>query len=292
MKKTLFNKIIIILMMVAWIAVPLSSCSGQESPESKLLESTRDYASEEFSDTSPLFLEVTVDGEDIYTFNFGGYILKAQFTKDLQSLDTSKFKTSEVKDKKLIKLIKSSRKKVTNYIATSIVLENKEELIEQVNALPVLYLDNREDFPSLPGDAMYYEGCLYITDSKGICEWMFCHEFVHYLRELTSGTTEPSMFDEGMTDVITASMKPATPSDFMSTYQALHPYLNYYLGIFQEEGLHDFFYGYTEGKGVLSIATPTEHAAFICMLDHLEQEELFYYMMSSMLYQWDTRFSA
>ena len=103
-------------------------------------------------------------------------------------------------------------------------------------------LDPNEYIP----DAFYKDGAIWVfrTCTDSICEWMFTHELIHYLREITNNV-EPEklvyhgmILDEVMTDIICSSLKPKLSvgeSGYKQYYDVGYQYLNVWKVVLQNK---------------------------------------------------------
>lgn len=165
--------------------------------------------------------------------------------------------------------------------------------MEKVHNLPIKHLENPEEFDLQGCSGVYFDEVLYIITPEEVCEWVICHEIIHYLRNLTTSNSPeyvPSNFDETMTDVITGSMNPQIISKAISIYAPYYPSIYLYLSVFQEDALHDFFYGYTEGSGVLTISSKVEHDFFVYSLDKMDS--FFFTINITEILNWRDRISV
>ena len=95
---------------------------------------------------------------------------------------------TDLDDNAIINIIESSRKKVDNYIETSSILIDKNNIENYINSLSIKAADFTDD--SAVG--AYFsadDSVIYVNNeiSEYVCEWMVCHEYIHAIAYFTHG---------------------------------------------------------------------------------------------------------
>ena len=151
------------------------------------------------------------------------------------------------------KLVSSSKELIYEYIDASSVLNNKEELksyIEGVSAKEATFTN--ED--NVGAYFSYKDSCIYFNkkSSGSICEWMIVHELVHAMSYYTHGCSIEkeeyafNLFNEVMTDIITASLSPKISKKSQSRYSIYYGLIYPYINLVGIDSIKDYFYGYDE----------------------------------------------
>jgi len=129
-----------------------------------------------------------------------------------------------------------------DYIRKSSVLRDKEQLIAELENIPVKVgqLDTA-------GISIYAEEARVICINKNdVRTVVIVHELVHMLQGiLWNGLdSQNPMFVEIMTDIITNAVYPSNNVFHMSAYREHNDNVLAYIGIFKEKAIEAFFYGY------------------------------------------------
>ncbi len=233
------------LVIVLIVLLALSGCK-ESSYESNLLDMGTEYLADfrnELSYVGERTYEVTYN-QGTYTIDLNGEEFKVQ-NSGLGVENVILTNEEDCTSRKILDLVDQSKSLVEDYIKGSSVLRNKEELISGIQTIKT----KMADIKGAP--AMYQDGNIYISrDSEDVvCEWMIVHELVHGLAVITNGGVENesypySLFNETITDVITKAMNPEITSGILSGYIDYHEIALTYIGIFQEEAIEAYFYGY------------------------------------------------
>lgn len=184
--------------------------------------------------------EVNLDGTRSIILN-EGKVQKGEYSpKSIKPLD-----------KREKRLYERSKEKVAEYIESSEILENKEELKSFLDKVTIRMATYSED--ELVG--AYYDNktnTIFVNElsEDQVCEWMFTHELIHALAYKTHGESEYTymytQFNEVMTDIITSSLDPELLEDelvvsgYIFQYWKIYPIVN----IFQDEALKGYWYGW------------------------------------------------
>ena len=262
---------------------------NSKSYEQRLIQKSYDYL-EHYKSFQLSDVEVTLN-DDIYFVKWGNIKQAFQFPKELETLDDSKFITSEITDKQIIKVYENSKNIIEHFIekSSTIKFEDKEPLIAKINNLPIKNVDNPEDFELNNVGALFINETIYIVDKENVCEWMLCHELIHYIRYTLSGENIeylPSNFDEIMTDLITSALQPDLSRNIISAYSINYDYLLLYISVFHEDAFIDFFYGYNEDSGVWKLTSKTEHDFFVNALQFIDENPDFSSIAVSQIIRW------
>lgn len=234
-----------IIALIAFLV--LSGCKEVSSDyEDSLLDMGAEALSnfrDELSDVGERTYEVSYHN-GIYTININGNIQKVQKSTNTGN-GINPTNVENCTSKKIAKIVDTSKTLLEEYIKSSSVLKNKEELINDIQRIEPK-MANLGDAP-----AMYQDGNIYISraNEKDVCEWMVVHELVHGLAVITNGGIENEpypydLFNEAITDVITMAMNPEIKKGTLSGYLEYHEIALTYIGIFKEEAIKAYFYGY------------------------------------------------
>ena len=209
--------------------------------------------------------------------------------------DEIKMSKKQISKGKCFNIFQKSKEMVKAYITSSQILKDKERLIQKITELPLYIIESMNVDSSQFGiQAFYEEGCVNVLrDSQNdVCEWMFVHEMIHYLSELTNDgkkVYEKNDFDEAMTDVITASMSPKLPEDSLSGYNYLYNDIYRYIAIWKEEAIRAYFYGYNE---IWKKTSKDEFDVFVIMFHNMNCNELARYCVDFTYAKWHNKYMA
>lgn len=152
-------------------------------------------------------------------------------------------------------MIQSARELVIQYIKTSDIFRNKNELIESVQNVP-FYLYKESELISLNVEwvpAQTHESAIYCNQlyDYAFCEAMFVHELIHHIRHQTTQETNPiytgTKYDETLVEMITDSINPKDYTNVEVEYDLFMDPMKKYISLFGPENvLEAFFYGYDE----------------------------------------------
>lgn len=254
MKKKMFVAMTLAMVM---ILATLTGCTIRSSYDERIIKSAErtwenlGYASVEnpFKTGDRSFevkeekegkFEVEIDGTRAIILNEGKVQRGEYSPKSIKTLD-----------KREKSLYESSKEKVVEYIESSEILENKEELKSFLDKVTIRMATYSED--ELVGAYYDSEGnTIYVNESskEHVCEWMFTHELIHALAYKTHGESEYTymytQFTEVMTDIITSSLDPELLEDelvisgYVPQYWLVYPIFT----IFQDEALKGYWYGW------------------------------------------------
>lgn len=234
----------------------------------------------------PINYEVHHLSGNIYNVTIGNEVIQLETTGEAPTADGIDWKKNpeEVTIGNVWNTLKTAKEKVVSYISNSEIIQDKETAINKINQAPLYYIDPI-DFNQLGQtdnipDAFYKDGAIWVlrTSTDYICEWMFTHELIHYLREITNNV-EPQklayrgmIFDEAITDIICSSLKPSI-SVGESGYKRYYDVAYQYLNVWKQNAIKAYFYGYQEiwsktGKDEFDVFVYTYHNMDISELAH------------------------
>lgn len=278
MKKVLTFVIVLIVLLA------LSGCK-ESSYESNLLDMGTEYLADfrnELSYAGERTYGVTYN-QGTYTIDLNGEEYKVQ-NSGLGVENVILTNEEDCTSRKILDLVDQSKSLVEDYIKGSSVLRDKEELISGIQDIKT----KMADIKGAP--AMYQDGNIYISrDSEDVvCEWMIVHELVHGLAVITNGGVENepypySLFNEVITDVITKAMKPEIMSGILSGYIDYHEIALTYIGVFQEEAIKAYFYGY---DSIWKEKGKDEVDLFVLSIDNYDSTILAQVCVNNSLLKW------
>lgn len=226
---------------------------------------------------------VDFDGS-IYTVDINGseqQILIPENSAESKKVDGSTL-AKEEPDAKLARIVEDSKKLVSSYIEASDILKNKPDIVNYVSNIPTYVVE-------MEYVAMYDAGALYINTNHTheASEWMIVHELVHAICEFTNGGIENerypyNLFNEVMTDIITASMNPSSADGTMSGYAIYHEIGYAFIGCFGEKALSSYFYGYDSLVEELGY----ELDFFVFSMENMEKNEIALICVNNSINHW------
>lgn len=283
MKKS-YSRIIVALVTALTLIICLSGCGKTESKKIDYDTSLINLGKEAIEEFGPIYVrtyDVTFDG-GIYTANINGTIQQVQIVDNEPEHIT--YKTlARVTDRKILSIVEGAKKLIVSYINNSEILVDKEQLIESINNVKVMFTDANLV-------AEYKNGTVFINakNAKDVCEWMVTHELVHYLCELTNGSVENemfpySLFTEVMTDLITLSMNPKINKDIVSGYSDYYFMVLPYIGVVEKDALGAYFYGY---DWMSDKVDRNEFDLYVLSMDRVEVSEVAMVIVSNSVNKW------
>lgn len=226
---------------------------------------------------------VDFDGS-IYTVDINGseqQIRIPENTDKSKKIEGSTLAKEEL-DPDLARLVKDSKDMVSSYVEASDILENKPDIVNYISNMPTYVVE-------MEYVAMYDAGALYINTNhtQDASEWMIVHELVHGICEFTNGGIENerypyNLFNEVMTDIITASMNPSLAKGTMSGYAIYHEIGYAFIGCFGEKALTSYFYGYDSLVEELGY----ELDFFVFSMENMEKNEIALICVNNAINHW------
>lgn len=240
MTKKFFSSLLIIILLFSMCACTASN----KSYDNQIIELSNNMLEDWGLEEGRTF-SVILDSEDIYHIDINGYELLIKIEDNRNKLQEK----NNIKECNL-EVVEKAKTKLINYIEASNILKGKEELINYINNMPIKIADfSGEDTGAAEYD--YTKDIILINNLylDSICEWMIVHELVHALCQKTNGGIENerypyAVFNEVLTDIITASMNPCLTDGMVSGYLSYYQWIYLYLGCVGIDGIEAYFYGY------------------------------------------------
>lgn len=264
------KKIFSILLIIS-LLFSMCACTASDLNYDDEIIQTSNSMLEEWGLEEGRTFSVTIDEQDIYHIDIDGYELLVKMESDLnerrQKTNTEEY-NSEV--------IGTAKEKVINYINNSGVLRDKEELVEYINNLSFKTADF-SDGEEAAAEYDLEEDVVFINNQylDLVSEWMLVHELVHALCQKTNGGADNlrysyDLFNEVLTDIITAAINPKISSEAISGYTEYYQWGYLYLGCVGIDGIEAYFYGYDE---ILSYISEEELDIFVESIEQIDSAE-------------------
>lgn len=245
MKRNRRNLLIAFIVLLSSALVILVSCVQKEKDcDSMTIESGK-QALNAIGIVPNRIYEVTYE-KGIYKANINGDIQLVKLPE--KTSDDIEVKAIEdINNKEITDIFDSSKTKVLQYVNDSTIISEKKEIAEKFEQLQIKLADLGEDTPALYKNNVIYIDKGYKTD---ISEWMICHEMIHFISDITNGGVENEaygyfLFNEVLTDIITRSLSPDSGEN-LSGYLQYYDIVLPYIGIFQEDAIRAYYYGYSD----------------------------------------------
>lgn len=182
------------------------------------------------------------------------------------------------------KIWQNSKELIYSYIDSSNILQDKDEIKDFISNISAYIAEI--DVPALYEDGKFFIGRNYVDAT---CEWMICHELVHAIADFTNGGVENeryayNLFNEVMTDIITASMNPKLEEGVMSVYMDYSSIGYSFIGCFGEDALESYFYGYSDIIEI--IGNEHELDFFVLSLDNAYSNEFAMICINNSINHW------
>lgn len=267
------------ILLVICMAISICSCSSNDN-----VDNSYNNIDEEIIAKSKTMLEewglekgrtfsVVIDDQDIYHIDINGYELLVELREPSCTEEIIPTNVGEC-NSEVLGIVKASKEKIINYINTSNILKDKEELKKYINNIPVKMADLSDDTAAMHeavSDTIFINNLHF----EAICEWMIVHELVHALCQKTNGGIENerypfNLFNEVLTDIITAGMEPAIIASIESSYSLYYDWVYLYLGCVGIKGIEAYFYGYDK---ILSIIPEAELDIFVQAFEQIGYSE-------------------
>lgn len=265
------KKIFSILLVIS-IAISMCSCRSSKNIDDKIIEKSNELLEKWGLEEGRTF-SVVLDDQDIYHIDLNGYELLVSLEEPEYKEETNISNICEC-DSTVFEIVKKSKEIIINYIETSNILKDKEELKQYIINIPVKMADLSIDAAAIH-EAI--SGNIFVNNHhrEAVCEWMIVHELVHALCEKTNGGIENeryplNMFNEVLTDIITAGMEPKITSGIESSYSIYYNWVYLYLGCVGIDGIEAYFYGYDE---ILKRIPEAELDIFVQAFEQVEHSE-------------------
>ncbi len=290
MKK--LKRLFIIVMSMLMI---LSGCSNAtnnydsitlENAVKVTAESGFDLGSNPFVSDSRYFI-VTKNSDSTFSVDANGKRMIIQVPSEQSSSEYVPTNVSDVS--KYMKIVAKSKKLVYQYIDTSTILKDKEDVKKYIENL-----DTKEgSFTDDEGVGAYFsyaDSCIYINrnNSEAICEWMIVHELIHAISFYTHNCSIENeeyafnLFNEILTDIITSSINPEIDRTIQSGYSVYYNLLYPYINLFGENAIEAYFYGYNT---IYKQIEKDEFEFFVIVIENYgaENSDVYY---NNLIYKW------
>jgi len=248
------NKVLIVLLSMM-ITLITTGCSVKDY-DGKILKEAATVTTELGFDskeenpfaTGTRYFEVTKT-EEGYLVDVNGTEKRIQVPEHHQAAYSPK----EIADvtAKHQKIVISSKKLIYQYIDASKILKNKDDIKKYIDKIAVKEAYYTPD-NNVGAFYSHADNTLYINKnaSDAVSEWMITHELVHAMdffthdMDIDKETYAFNMFNEYITDIITAAMEPSLPNEVYSGYSFFYDLVYPYINIMGEEAIEAYFYGY------------------------------------------------
>lgn len=184
---------------------------------------------------------------------------------------------TDLDDNSIINIIESSRKKVDDYIETSSILIDKDNIENYINSLSIKAADFTDD-PNVGAYFSASDSIIYVNreNSEYICEWLVCHEYMHAVSFYTHKETDLdntqyaySLYNEVLTDLLTCSLDPEINGSIESYYKGYYALIYPYINIFDIDAIDAYFYGYNT---IYSKVTKPEFDFFVTVIENINEQ--------------------
>lgn len=259
------------ILLIISILLSMCACTTfNENYDDEIIQ-TSNAMLEEWGLEEGRTFSVSKDIEEVYHIDINGEELLIKIednTKEGYIKTNAKEYNSEV--------VENSRGKVIDYISTSNILKDKEELIEYINNVPfkIAEYQNKNDTIAeydLKEDTVFINS----KNLELVCEAMIVHELIHALCQRTNGGAQNlrypyATFNEVLTDIITASMNPEIIPGMQSGYMEYYQWIYLYLACVGIEGIEAYFYGYDK---ILTQIPEEELDIFVESIEQIDSTE-------------------
>ena len=207
-----------------------------------------DFYSNPFSDGSRYF-KVEKKSENDFLIDVNGSKIEVQTPNEQSSSEEyHPIKVSDVSSK--YSIVEKAKQLVYQYIDSSTVLKDKENIKKYIENLPTKEgsFTEEDDVGAFFSDT---DNCIYINrnNSSIICEWMIVHELIHVISFYTHGCCMEdeeyayNLFNEILTDIIASSMNPQIIAGVQSTYAMYYGLIYPYINLVGKKAIQAYFYG-------------------------------------------------
>ena len=279
------------------ILLTCTGCTAHTQYDTILLDTAAKVTTDlEFNDreTNPFLggnRVFTVDKISDYDFSVdvNGTKMEIQLPDNTDSSPYLPTKVKDVSSNESKKIFSQSQKLIYDYIESSTILTDKTEIKSYISALKLKEAIFTEDI----WVGAYFspeDNTIYINKSNvsHICEWMIVHELVHAISYYTHGcdiTKEAyayDIFNEVLTDMITASLEPQVDSSIQSGYAMYYDLLYPYMNLLGAESIKAYFYGYDT---VFKKINPDEFDFFVIVIENYgaQNSDVYY---NNLVWKW------
>ena len=176
--------------------------------------------------------------------------------------------------------ITDAKDKISNYVRESSIIKNKEQVLVELNNIPVKIADFIN--PNMVNPALFDSGNNVIWINREyenlLDEYMVLHEYFHALQKITLSDAQHYMdseylgtkFDEAMADTFAWQISWRTSSGQMPSYSAYMQYAESFIGVWGLEALAAYFYGYS---GITEVIPKEELSLFVDIIHNMEEAE-------------------
>ena len=277
--KKLFSSLLVI-----GILISMCSCTSNKTVDDKIIEISNGVLDVWGLEEGRTF-SVVLDDQGIYHVDINGTEVLVEIEKDY-IVENAKSNITEC-DSEVMEIAKASKDKVINYIKDSNILKDKDELVEYINNIPV----QMADFAIcevIEYDSEYDSIFINNQSRAEVCEWLLIHEIMYALSQKTNGGVENerysySLFNEVLTDVITAEMEPEITFEIESEYSDYFTWMYLYLGCVGIDGIEAYFYGYDD---ILQRIPETELDIFVELFEHVNNNEDAIVILTNCINDW------
>ena len=283
-----FGAIIVVCMLI------LTGCANENYDALTLDEASRITSEMGFATVyNPFkdgtrYFKVTKNSEREFLVDVNGSEMCIQ---TLTNEQLSEYVPKNIKNisNKNLEIVSRSKKLIFKYIDASKVMEDKKGLMDYISRLRVAEASFTDE-ACVPSYFSFKDDCIYINTELQycICEWMIVHELVHAMSYYTHGCIideEPyafSLFNEVLTDIITASLNPKIDENIQSEYAIYYSLLAPYINLFGEKAIKAYFYGYNT---IYKLIAKDEFEFFVLLIENFEAEnsEVYY---NNLIFKW------
>ena len=180
-------------------------------------------------------------------------------------------------------IISSAKKHILHFVKTSSIFtdKDKDSILIELESIPIV----QGDFPSLPSEVYLYNGTLLIQHNDTFTQEDVEMELMRFLRIIATGSElnvpyQSSFFEKEMAYTILYSKFNKDGIDEAGANEYHHSLLDF-LGIFQEEALYGYFYGYEKTN-----IPEDELILFISLFEQLPNKDYQKIVDNSVLPKW------
>ena len=288
-----------ILVYMLSIIITVSNAYAISTYDSQIVNTSNEYANLTTYSKTDMNPFISANGGRYFTVkepeknHFEIDVNETQMTVLISDKDTVPYKPqniSELDSKNIIDIVESSREKVENYVNESSILKDKEDIKDYILSIGL----KEADFTDELNVGAYFsasDSVIYVNrdNSKYICEWLVCHEYMHAVSFYTHNETDLdnipyaySLYNEVLTDMLTCSLNPEINESIESYYKGYYSLMYPYINIFDIDAINAYFYGYDTIYGKV---TKPEFDFFVAVIENFdEQNSEAYY--NNLIFKW------